>query len=150
MLDLSTRAVSPPVVLEVSGDLDIATEGSFETAVVQQLGRSSVIVDFARLDFLAISALRSLVICQRYAAARGRPLVYAAQPRQARRLIELAGLDRVLTQSDSVAAAWAGVTGTARPAGMVHTIELPRQRIVVTPRASAASGCVRVVVDESG
>ena len=111
-------------VLEMTGDLDLDTQARFESAVFGLLERGSVVVDLSRLDFLAISSLRSLVLCHRHARALCRHVVYAAPPAQARRLIAVARLDAVLPVQPSVAAACdqlsmpsSAVRATVRPGG---------------------------------
>lgn len=94
-------------VLRLSGDLDIDTQSRFESTVCGLLERGSVIVDLSRLEFMAISSLRSLVICHRLAAGRGHALVFASPSRQARRLLSVSRLDGFLHVRSSVVAACA-------------------------------------------
>lgn len=93
-------------VLKVSGDLDLDTQSCFESTVFGLLERGSVVVDLSQLQFMAISALRSLVLGHRYAASRRRALVFAGPPRQASRLLSVARLDGVLEVRPSLAAAY--------------------------------------------
>jgi anti-anti-sigma factor len=97
------------VVLRVCGELDLDTQDPFHQAVSRHLERSSVVVDLSSLDFMSVSSLKVLVACHRTARARRHHVVYAGLPRQARRLVELAELDRVLDIRETVADA----TGTA-------------------------------------
>jgi anti-sigma B factor antagonist len=97
------------VVLRVSGELDLDTQDLFHQAVSKHLERSSVVVDLSSVEFVSVSSLKVLVACHRNARARRHRVVYAALPRQARRLVELAELDRVLDIRETVADA----TGTA-------------------------------------
>ena len=102
-MEMLTRKTQPSdtfVVVEVRGELDFDTQDSFESAVCQQLGSSSVIVDCSQLEFLAIASLRSLLQCQR-SAQGDHTLVYAGVPAQARRLLQIAGLQDQLVISDS-------------------------------------------------
>lgn len=94
-------------VLRLSGDLDIDTQSRFESTVCGLLERGSVVVDLSRLEFMAISSLRSLVICHRLAASRGHALLFAAPSRQARRLLSVSRLDGFLNVRSSVGAACA-------------------------------------------
>jgi anti-anti-sigma factor len=92
----------PFVVVEVSGELDLDNQGGFEAEVAQHLEDRSVVIDMSQLEFLAISSLRSLILCDRSATEGRRRVVYAGPQRQARRLLEVAGLDGVLRISPTV------------------------------------------------
>lgn len=101
-LQLDLRPSDPFLVLTATGELDLHTLDEFERIVGQWLGTSSVIVDLSRLDFLAISALRSLLVCQRLAGTTGHSLYYAGASAQTRRLLTVSGLDAVLPMVSSV------------------------------------------------
>src|SRR4051795_8866920 len=92
MLIRETQPSDTFVVLEVRGELDFDTQDGFESAICQQLGSTSVVVDCSQLEFLAIASLRSLLLCQRSAQAGEHTLVYADVPAQARRLVTVAGV----------------------------------------------------------
>ncbi len=94
-LSYDPALVDPFVVFSVSGELDLDTQDSFEREVLDRLRRSSVVVDMSSLDFLAIASLRSLMVCHQSAGEQHRAVVYADPPRQARRLLRLAGLDQL-------------------------------------------------------
>ena len=102
ILDVLRRSAGRPVLIQLSGELDIATQSSFESQVSCELDRSSVVVDLSRVGFLAISALRSLLLVDRYATVRGRAVVFAEPPPAARRLLALAGLESVLVLRSTV------------------------------------------------
>ncbi|WP_238993488.1 STAS domain-containing protein [Nocardioides caldifontis] len=89
----------PFVVFEVTGELDLHNQDGFEAEVTRRLAEGSVVIDLSHLEFLSISSLRSLLVCERSATASNRQVVYAGPPRQARRLIEVAGLTEVLRMS---------------------------------------------------
>jgi len=93
------------VVLRVSGELDLDTQEPFHQAVSRHLERSSVVVDLSSVEFMSVSSLKVLVACHRNARARRHRVIYAALPRQARRLVELTELDRVLDIRETVAEA---------------------------------------------
>ncbi len=117
-------------VLEMSGDLDLETQAHFESEVFGLLERGSVVVDLSRLDFLAISSLRSLVLCHRRARSRFRHVVYADLPAQARRLLAVARLDGVLDVQPSVTAACAHLS---MPATAVRATVLPGGGMIEQP-----------------
>jgi anti-anti-sigma factor len=87
----------PFAVIQVTGELDLDTQDGFEAEVLQRLEGGSVVIDLSRLEFLAISSLRALLNCQRSAVEGSYRVVYAGPPQQARRLLEVSGLDEVLT-----------------------------------------------------
>jgi anti-anti-sigma factor len=96
------------VVLQAVGELDLHTQGDFEETVSRQLVSTPVIVDLSGLEFLAISALRSLMVCHGIAGAEGQELYYAGPTEQTARLLEVAGLDEVLPIRRSVTDAIGG------------------------------------------
>jgi anti-anti-sigma factor len=103
-MQMLTRDSQPSdtfVVLEVRGELDFDTQEGFESAICTQLGNSSVVVDCSQLEFLAIASLRSLLLCQRSALAGHRSLVYSHVPAQARRLLNVAGVQDQLVFQES-------------------------------------------------
>ncbi len=100
---LQPHSAHPFLVLEATGELDLHTQDQFEREVGRHLGVSSVVVDFSGLDFLAISALRSLIVCHREAGPTGHQLFYADASPQTLRLLSLSGLDAVLPVAASVA-----------------------------------------------
>lgn len=100
---LQPHSADPFLVLEATGELDLHTQDEFEVEVGRYLGDSSVVVDLSGLDFLAISALRSLIVCHRRADPSGHQLFYAEASPQALRLLSVSGLDAVLPVAASVA-----------------------------------------------
>ena len=101
----------PFAVIQVTGELDLHTQAGFEAEVARHLLGGSVIIDLTGLEFLAISSLRSLLACEASAGAQHRRVVYAAPPRQARRLLHVSGLDAVLRVSPNVVDAGALAAG---------------------------------------
>ena len=101
-LDFESRTWDPFTVLKPVGELDLDTLVDFERVVSDHLSRSSVVLDLSELAFVAISALRSLMVCHAEAEAGGRQLLLAGLPRQTRRLLMLSGLDGVLPVRSTV------------------------------------------------
>ena len=85
------RSADPFVVFEVTGDLDLHTQDGFERAVGDRLKSSAVVVDLSGMEFLAVTSLRSMMVCHHLAAGEKHAIVYAGAPRQARRLLRVAG-----------------------------------------------------------
>ena len=102
-LSLESQASDPFVVLKAIGDLDLQTQDDFEQAVSLLLGTSPVVVDLSQVEFLAISALRSLIVCHRLSRSLGQQLFFAEPSRQILRLLAVSGLDAVLPLAPTVA-----------------------------------------------
>lgn len=102
-MTLKTHRSEPFVVLEAIGELDLDTQDEFERVVSRLLGTSSVVVDLSGVEFLAICALRSLIICHRLAGTAGHEVFYAEPSRQLVRLLTVSGLAEVLPVRASVA-----------------------------------------------
>lgn len=101
-LVLEPQTSDPFVVVRAMGELDLHTQDEFERVISRLLGRSAVIVDLSAVEFLAISALRSLMVCHALAGSVGHELVYAGPSRQTRRLLAVSGLEYVLPLASSV------------------------------------------------
>lgn len=88
--------------LSLHGELDAATAPSLEAAIGSAIGDGSeqVVVDCSSLDFIDSSGLSVLVANHKRLADRGRELVIESAPPGARRLFEIAGIDRVLNIRD--------------------------------------------------
>ena len=94
------------VVVEVAGELDLYTAPSFRETVLEAAGGEDpprVIVDFQRLGFIDSSGLGAIVACLKHLRERGGELTLVAPDGSGlRRLLDLTGLDRVLTLSATV------------------------------------------------
>jgi anti-anti-sigma factor len=119
-LSLEPQVVDPFVVLKAIGELDLHTQDEFESALRDLLATSSVVVDLSEVEFLAVSALRTLIECHRLATSMGNLLFFAEPTKQTARLFALTGLDAVLpvapSVSDVVAPTTDGLPGSARDA----------------------------------
>jgi len=84
--------------LSLHGELDAATAPSLEAAIGLSAGDGAeqVVIDCSSLDFIDSSGLSVLVSNHKRLADRGLELVIEAAPPGARRLFEIAGIDRVL------------------------------------------------------
>ena len=102
-LTMNITVEDPIAVFTVIGEIDLHTQDLFERAVAEQLARSPVVVDLSGVEFLAISALRSLLACNAAAARHGHELYYAQVPGQVLRLLSITGLDEALPLRASVA-----------------------------------------------
>jgi anti-anti-sigma factor len=89
--------------LALHGELDAATAPSLEAAIRTAAGdgTAEVVVDCSSLEFIDSSGLSVLVANHKRLADAGGELVIEAAPPAARRLFEIAGIDRVLNIRDS-------------------------------------------------
>jgi anti-sigma B factor antagonist len=100
-LSLDRRTHGTWAVIEVGGELDLYTAPSFRESVLEAAGDTDapkVIVDFRGLGFIDSSGLGAIVACLKHLRERGGDLALAAPEGSGlRRLLDLTGLDRVLT-----------------------------------------------------
>jgi anti-sigma B factor antagonist len=100
-LTLDRRMHGNWAVVEVGGELDLYTAPSFRESVLEAAGDTDppkVIVDFRGLGFIDSSGLGAIVACLKHLRERGGDLALAAPEGSGlRRLLDLTGLDRVLT-----------------------------------------------------
>jgi anti-sigma B factor antagonist len=100
-LSLDKRTHGTWAVIDVGGELDLYTAPSFRESVLEAAGDNDppkVIVDFRGLGFIDSSGLGAIVACLKHLRERGGDLALAAPEGSGlRRLLDLTGLDRVLT-----------------------------------------------------
>jgi anti-sigma B factor antagonist len=100
-LSLDRRAHGSWAVVEVGGELDLYTAPSFRESVLDAAAETDppkVIVDFRSLGFIDSSGLGAIVACLKHLRERDGDLALAAPESSGlRRLLDLTGLDRVLT-----------------------------------------------------
>ena len=99
-LTLDRRTHGRWAVVEVTGELDLYTAPSFRESVLEagDAEPSKVIVDFRGLGFIDSSGLGAIVACLKHLRERGGDLALVAPEGSGlRRLMDLTGLDRVLT-----------------------------------------------------
>lgn len=100
-LSLDRRTHGTWAVIDVSGELDLYTAPNFRESVLEAAGDTDppkVIVDFRGLGFIDSSGLGAIVACLKHLRERGGDLALAAPEGSGlRRLLDLTGLDRVLT-----------------------------------------------------
>ena len=93
---LTSEQSDPFAVLRATGEVDLHNQHEFERVVGEMLELSPVVVDLSAVDFFAICALRSLIVCHNVAASRGHEVFWAEPPSQLARLLAISGLDGVL------------------------------------------------------
>jgi anti-sigma B factor antagonist len=97
-LSVSVRERGQSVVVEVDGELDLASAPELERALRQAWlqERGLVVVDLTDLRFIDMAGLRSLLTAQQQAEQEGRQLLLANVPDAVRRVMALAHVDEVL------------------------------------------------------
>lgn len=104
-LTLDQRTHGSWALVEVGGELDLYTAHSFRESVLEAAGDKEppkVIVDFRGLGFIDSSGLGAIVACLKHLRERGGDLTLVAPEGSGlRRLMDLTGLDRVITLSAS-------------------------------------------------
>jgi anti-sigma B factor antagonist len=99
-LTLDRRTYGSWAVVEVKGELDLYTAPSFRESVLEagDAEAPKVIVDFRGLGFIDSSGLGAIVACLKHIREHGGELALVAPEGSGlRRLMDLTGLDRVLT-----------------------------------------------------
>jgi len=96
-------------VLHIDGRLDLATAAEVKKSILQAVdgGRPYVVVDLKAVPFIDSSGLGALIGGLRAARTAGGDLRIANPGPQARMILELTTLDRVLTTHDTIEAALA-------------------------------------------
>jgi len=116
--EVAHRRVGARSVLELSGEVDIATVATLQEAL-EHVGQGSevVVLDLGGLSFADSSMLAALASACNRLRSQGGDLRLARARGQMRRVLELTGLVELLPPFPSVDQALAGGTGGARPAG---------------------------------
>lgn len=104
-LILTTVGSDGAAVINVTGELDLSTVVAFDAELEQALPVGHVVVDLAACTFIDSSALQSLVRAQRAILEGGGGLALVAPSQPARRVLEVAAIDRFVPVFDTVAEA---------------------------------------------
>lgn len=93
----------PRSVLDVTGEIDIATSPQLRSAVEAAFasGARELCIDLSRTEFMDSTGLHVLTDAARHARTVGCRLEVVCPPGNVRRVIELAGLDGVLPLASS-------------------------------------------------
>ena len=86
-----------PIVITVSGEVDLATAADLERAIASALGGSATVieVDLSGVEFMDSAGLRVLVAARKQADDAGRELRLRSPHERVRRIIEITGLSAV-------------------------------------------------------
>lgn len=94
LLTLSTEQTDGVSVIHVAGDLDLSTVGAFDAELEQSLESEHLVIELGECTFIDSSALRALVRAQKQVTSAGGELALVASSQPARRVLEIATLDR--------------------------------------------------------
>jgi anti-sigma B factor antagonist len=106
-LQVSTRPGRNCTVVEVQGELDLATEPQFRDRMQQVIsgGADRVVVDLAGVGFMDSSGLGTLAFAFRELRAVGRQLFLAAPQNRVRMVLAITAMDQAIPVYDTVDAA---------------------------------------------
>lgn len=101
---LSIRSKRTATVVELGGELDLASHPKLEDALAPALesGAELVVLDLGQLEFMDVAGLRALVRSKGRAAAAGKQLVLAAPGPPIWRLLSLTGQEQAFQVYGSV------------------------------------------------
>ena len=102
-LSLSTEISEGLAVVHVTGDFDLSNVEIFEAELQPLLSADLVVIELAACTFLDSSALQTLVRAQRRVAEAGGRLVLVAPSQPAKRVLDIATLDRVIPVAATLA-----------------------------------------------
>jgi anti-anti-sigma factor len=105
LLTLSTDIEDGVKVVHVTGDLDLSTVPAFDAELEQSVGARHLVIELADCTFIDSSALRALVRAQKRTIEEGGTLAIVAPSQPARRVLEVASLDRFVPVFGTVAEA---------------------------------------------
>lgn len=96
---VSTRVTdSDQLIVSVAGELDAATGPHFSDAVAASAnGESRCVIDLSEATFMDASGIRAVLECRQRMEARGATLTLAGVHGEVEQVLQLAGLDGLLT-----------------------------------------------------
>ena len=104
-LTLTTGTDGGASIIHVVGELDLSTIAALDAELELSLPAGRVVVNLSECTFIDSSALRSLVRAQRAVSEGGGSLALVAPSQPARRVLEVAALDRFVPVFETVAEA---------------------------------------------
>lgn len=109
-LVVSTRPGAGCTVLEVHGDLDMATQQQLRDDLLPLVGPGQVVVDLSGVEFMDSSALGTLVVMFKALRDDGGRLCLAGVRQPVRAVLSITSVDRVIDIYDTVRAAEESMT----------------------------------------
>jgi anti-sigma B factor antagonist len=106
---LDTHKVEATTVVALAGEVDLQHSPKLRKVLMELMfEQCDVLVDMARVDYIDSSGIASLVEAYQMARKNGTRFVLVSVSEAARRVLQLARLDRVFTIADSTEAALRG------------------------------------------
>jgi anti-anti-sigma factor len=101
--NVDVHGESQVVVIEVSGELDLASSPALEQELERQVqsGTATVVVDLRKLEFMDSTGLSVLVRAHQQASEHDRAFAVVKGPPQVQRLLDLTGVADRLNIIDS-------------------------------------------------
>ena len=98
-MEITTKEYKRVVVITVTGRVDSATAGEFESSVkeVIESGKINLVSDMAEVEFLASAGLRVLVTTRKTVQGAGGDIVIAQPSQRVVETLDIAGLDVLFT-----------------------------------------------------
>lgn len=108
-MKFETRESRGFTVVSLEGEVDLQHSPRLRKALMDlMVERRAVVVEIARVGYIDSSGVASLVEAYQQARRNGTRFVLAAVSEPARRVLQLARLDRVFSLADSIEAAIGG------------------------------------------
>jgi anti-sigma B factor antagonist len=105
-MNLETREAGGAVVVSLGGEVDLQHSPRLRKTLMElMLDGREVVVDMAQVAYIDSSGIASLVEAYQMARKGGGRFILAAVSEPARRVLQLARLDRVFAMADTVDAA---------------------------------------------
>lgn len=108
-MNLSTLLKQGVLVVRIDGELDIHTAAAFRTAVdnaLEQTGAQHILLNFGGVEFIDSSGLGVILGRYKRISFQGGKLLMACMQPQVLRVLELAGLPRIMGMFSSEAEAF--------------------------------------------
>ncbi len=134
-LDLTTETRAESTVIHVAGELDLSTVPRFDAELEQASTGGRVVIVLADCTFIDSSALQSLVRAQRIVSERGGAIALVAPSQPARRVLEVAALDRFIPVFATLDVALAATDQGRHPQNLQRETPVGRKRSLARKRA---------------
>lgn len=90
------------VIATIAGEVDLQTSSTLRKELMNQAGKSPLVIDLCQVSYMDSSGVASLVEALQASKKNQKPLVLAALGGDALRVLQLARLDQVFTLADTV------------------------------------------------
>ena len=102
MLDIKKSFEGKTVVMEVSGQVTVATSKQLEAEFKRLFtaGEEDIVVDLAKCDYIASSGLRVLVSAQKHTSSSQAKMVFRNLSAEVAEVFDVTGLKEILSIED--------------------------------------------------